>query len=63
VTVTNIYCAWILIQARNRYKRSIIVDLPDLAAKIFGENYRIYTTISLITCSLTYCVAYNIFFG
>ena len=42
VATINLYCLWILLQARNRFKYDRIIDLPDLSARIYGEGSRIY---------------------
>ena len=63
VVAINIYCLWILLQARNRFKYDKIVDLPDLCARIFGEGTRIYMEIMLVVSQLLYLMCYNVFFG
>lgn len=33
----NLYCVYILIKARNRFKSDKIIDICDLSAKLYGE--------------------------
>jgi len=52
-----------LIHARDRFKHSIIVDIPELGVKLFGEKSRVWVSMVPIVENLSYCIAYNIFFG
>jgi hypothetical protein len=37
VTFVNLYSQYLMIQSRDRFKHSVIVDIPELAVKLFGE--------------------------
>ena len=63
VMSVNLYCIWLLLKARNRFKYERIIDLPDLAVKLYGEGARIYMQVVLIITQLMYLLAYELFFG
>ena len=63
VTVLNIYCVFILLKARNRFKHDHIVDICDLAAKLYGEPGRKWIQVVLVACNTMYLIFYEIFFG
>jgi amino acid permease len=63
VTFVNLYSQYLIIQTRDRFKHSIIVDIPELGVKLFGEKSRVWVSMVPIVENLSYCIAYNIFFG
>ena len=48
IVVMNVFCIYILLKARNRFKREEVVDICDLAAKLYGEWTRPYLGFLLI---------------
>ena len=40
ITTLVLYCTWLLLQARNRFKKDRIINIGDLGAKLYGENFR-----------------------
>jgi amino acid permease len=63
VLAINLYCTWLLIKARNRFKKDQIVDICDLTAVMFGEKYRLGMSIFLSINNGLFLVAYLVFFG
>ena len=63
VLSVNLYCVWILLKARNRFKNDKIVDICDLAVKLYGENARQYMTFLLVSTNFLYLMCYEVFFG
>jgi hypothetical protein len=63
VVLINLYCTWLLIKTRNRFKKEKIVDVCDLTAVLFGEEYRIYMSIFLSITNGLFLVCYAVFFG
>ena len=63
VVLINLYCTRLLIKTRNRFKKEKIVDVCDLTAVLFGEEYRIYMSIFLSVNNGLFLVCYAAFFG
>jgi hypothetical protein len=63
VLSVNIYCVYILLKARNRFKHCKIVDICDLAAKLYGEGARKYMTFLLVSANTLFLMCYAVFFG
>jgi len=63
VLSVNLYCVWILLKARNKFKNDKIVDICDLAAKLYGESARKYMTFLLVSTNTLYLMCYEVFFG
>lgn len=63
VLAINLYCVYLLLKARNRFKNDKIVDLCDLAVKLYGEKARIWISIILVLTNALYCICYVLFFG
>lgn len=63
VIVMNIFCVYILLKARNRFKREEIVDICDLAAVLYGDWLRPYMSALLISTNGIFLMAYIMFFG
>ena len=63
VCLINIYCVWLLLKARNRFKNDTIVDICDLTAKLYGEHTRKYLAFGLIFTNFAFLSAYALFFG
>ena len=63
VLLVNIYCVWILLKARNRFKHSKIIDICDLTAKLYGEDKRKYMTFLLVSTNILFLMCYVVFFG
>ena len=59
----NLYCTWLLIKARNRFKKERIIDLCDLTAVLYGEDYRIYMSVFLSINNTLFLICYATFFG
>jgi len=63
IVLTNIFCIYILLKARNRFKREKIVDMCDLGSRLYGEWIRPYLSILLILTNATFLMCYIMFFG
>ena len=63
VLAVNLYCVYLLLKARNRFKNDKIVDLCDLAVKLYGEKARVWMSIILVLTNALYCICYVLFFG
>ena len=63
VVLINLFCVYILLKARNRFKREEIVDICDLAARLYGEWIRPYISSLLIATNGIFLMAYVMFFG
>lgn len=63
VLTVNIYCVWILLKARNRFKHCKIVDICDLSVKLYGEGARKYMTFLLVGANSLFLMCYVLFFG
>jgi amino acid permease len=59
----NIFCAWLLIKARNKFKNKSIKNLSDLAMELYGERGRMITDLMNILTMAVFLVAYNIYLG
>jgi amino acid permease len=63
VILMNVFCVYILLKARNRFKRQEIVDICDLAAVLYGDWLRPYMSALLICTNAIFLMAYIMFFG
>jgi len=63
IILMNIFCVYILLKARNRFKREQIVDICDLAARLYGEWTRPWMSTLLICTNACFLMAYVMFFG
>ena len=59
----NIFCIYLLLKARNRFKREKIVDIADLADKLYGGWSGPIMSILLVITNCTFLMAYIMFFG
>jgi amino acid permease len=59
----NVFCIYILLKARNRFKRDEIIDICDLAARLYGEWTRPFLGFLLIATNSIFLMAYIMFFG
>lgn len=59
----NLFCVYILLKARNRFKREDIVDICDLAVALYGEWIRPLMAVLLITTNSCFLMAYVMFLG
>ena len=63
IVLVNTFCVYILLLARNRFKREPIVDICDLAERLYGSWTRPYMTVLLISMNATILMCYIMFFG
>ena len=63
IVFINTFCVYILLQARNRFKRQTIVDICDLACVLYGEWIRPLMAFLLILTNSCFLMAYIMFLG
>jgi proton-coupled amino acid transporter len=64
VVVVNVFGMYLIIKARNRFKRDDnIIDVCDLGVKLYGNWLRPILTIILVLCNFSFLMAYTMFFG
>jgi len=63
VLFVNLFATYILLMARNRFKRDPIVDISDLSAKLYGEWLRPIVAGLLVITNATFLMCYVMFFG
>ena len=63
IILMNVFCLYILLKARDRYKKEQIVDICDLAAKLYGEGIRPYMGVLLVATNSTFLMCYVMFVG
>jgi amino acid permease len=63
IVAINVYCVYILLKARNRFKREVIVDICDLAALLYGEWIRPIMSILLILTNSMFLICYIMYIG
>ena len=63
VLAINLYCVYLLLKARNRFKNERIVDMCELAVKLYGETARPWASATLVASNALFLMCYVIFFG
>ena len=63
IVTMNVFCVYILLQARNRFKRERIVDIADLAQRLYGGWAGSLMSVLLVATNCTFLMAYVMFFG
>lgn len=63
IVLSNLFCVYILLKARNRFKSVEIVDICDLASALYGEWIRPIMAVLLIATNSCFLMAYVMFFG
>lgn len=61
--MTTIYSVYILLKARNRFKREEVIDICDLGALLYGEWLRPYLQVLIVTTNVIALIMYTMFFG
>jgi len=59
----NAFCLNIFLKARNRFKKEEIVDMGDLAAKLYGPWAKILISILIVFNNSLFLLCYIIFIG
>jgi len=59
----NSFCLYIYLKARNRFKNEVIVDMGDLASKLYGPWAKILISIILVVNNSLYLLCYILFIG
>lgn len=63
VIVSTIISVYILLKARNRFKREEIIDICDLGAKLYGEWLRPWLEVLIVVTNAIALIMYTMFFG
>ncbi|CDW73229.1 UNKNOWN [Stylonychia lemnae] len=63
IMILNLYSVYLLVKARNKYKRQPIRNICDLCEQIFGPRAKNAANILLIITEIQFCVSYTIYFG
>ena len=63
IVINNIYCVYILLKARNRFKRETIIDICDLSAILYGEWTRPFMSCLLIFTNACFLMCYIMYIG
>ena len=63
VSFVSIFTTYLLIATRNRFKRENIVDVCDLAARLYGEGIRPIMSFLLVFTNGIFLMCYIMFFG
>ena len=63
IVAMNLLCIYILLKARNRFKREVIVDIADLADKLYGGYAGSIMSVLLVLTNSCFLMAYVMFFG
>lgn len=61
--IINSFCLYIYLKARNRFKKEIIVDMGDLANRLYGPWAKILISTILVINNSLYLMCYIIFIG
>lgn len=61
VLFVNVYCVFILLKVRNRFKSHKIVDIADLAAVLYGEKVKNWISTALIVTNGMFLCAYLLY--
>jgi len=59
----NLYCIYLLLKARNRFKNYRIKDICDLSVILYGEWARKWTAAIIVCSSSLLLIAYVKYFG
>ena len=59
----NAFCLNIFLKARNRFKKEEIIDMGDLAAKLYGPWAKILIQILVVFNNSLFLLCYIIFIG
>ena len=63
VTFSSIFCVYLLIKARNRFKSKNIIDICDLGVVLYGNWMRPILTFLLMFTNTIFLICYLMFFG
>jgi hypothetical protein len=62
ITINSFYL-YIYLKARNRFKNEVVVDMGDLASKLYGPWAKILVSIILVLNNSLYLMCYILFIG
>lgn len=63
ILAVNMFTTYLLLKARNKFKREHISNLSELAFLLYGERARAATDVLILATQFSFLVAYNIYFG
>jgi len=63
IIVQSIFCIWLLLKVRNRFKTVEIIDIVDLGSTLYGEWIRPILAVLLVATNSSFLMVYIIFYG
>jgi amino acid permease len=61
--VQSIFCIYLLLKVRNRFKSVTIIDIVDLGCTLYGEWMRPILAVLLVATNSSFLMVYIIFYG
>ena len=61
--VQSIFCIYLLLKVRNRFKNTTIIDIVDLGCTLYGEWMRPILAVLLVATNSSFLMVYIIFYG
>lgn len=61
--IVNSFCLYIYLKARNRFKSEVIVDMGDLASKLYGPWAKILVSFIIVLNNTLFLMCYIMFIG
>jgi len=58
-----VFCIWLLLKVRNRFKTVEIIDIVDLGSTLYGEWIRPILAVLLVATNSSFLMVYIIFYG
>jgi amino acid permease len=59
----SLFCVYLLLKARNRFKQEEIVDVCDLGVRLYGPGVRPWLSTLLVLTNSTFLICYIMYFG
>ena len=63
IIAQTIFCVYLLLKARNRFKREYIPDICELGAKLYGDWLRPWIQALLVATNSCFLMCYCMFIG
>ncbi len=63
IMAQSVFCVYLILQARNRFKTKELIDICDLGAELYGPWMKPIMSILLVTTNSIFLICYIMFFG
>lgn len=63
IMAQSVFCVYLILQARNRFKTKEIIDICDLGVELYGPFMRPLMGTLLVTTNCLFLICYIMFFG